>query len=663
MGVRLVKYNRTAEGNENSYYNDHDYLVNRDLANQHPIYAISGLQEVLNVLEDNIKETNKLLLEKDKATNIRIDNLILDIEKIQQDILNILDIIDNLNVIKDVKDTFTIDLDYDDTNKILKGDVKIYNDPKETNSIQVTSQGLYVPKIITEDTETITWTSVSLGESLSDIFNSGSKFSHNTSSWSNMFSPSEANRWYWNDSLQSFVQPLNTSYFNGFITQNTYDYYTHTATIRSTGADNDVNGIVIAHVIDDVGNPHTLTALCIRRGWNNSADWLLAYDYYLPDQTILFRAGNGPSGTIPGSSGSSNWNKFSNGITVRITKNENIITAACSDWNSNVINENTLITINLDDYSWGYLFRADVKYGYCNLSQPNSYFTNIDFQSKMSASSSKLLANVKISAESDNAIEQKSDGLYAPILRISEQDNNALEKVSDGYFVEKINISKKPDNALEKINDGLFVQHYSIIKSVTQDNHNFNVGDFIFYHPTGEYRLALAIDDYESNIVGMVTKIIDENNFEYQWSGFFETDIFSDTYGFAQGMPLYISDVDPGKAIQNQPDISKTVGYPIENIGIIISIERGIQYNQESVIGDFKTSANNYNIRSDGFIRIAEDIDYKLSLVNNLINTLSDDFKNNYIIITDNIVNFINVESLYSSHNVPGGLNLFIKAF
>ena len=153
-----------------------------------------------------------------------------------------------------------------------------------------------------------------------------------------------------------------------------------------------------------------------------------------------------------------------NGITVRITKNENIITAACSDWNSNVINENTLITINLDDYSWGHLFRADVKYGYCNLSQPNSYFTNIDFQSKMSANSSKLLANVKISAESDNAIEQKSDGLYAPILRISEQDNNALEKVSDGYFVEKINISKKPDNALEKINDGLFVQHYSIIK-------------------------------------------------------------------------------------------------------------------------------------------------------------------------------------------------------
>ena len=62
MGVRLVKYNRTAEGNENSYYNDHDYLVNRDLANQHPIYAISGLQEVLNVLEENIKEDGELIL-------------------------------------------------------------------------------------------------------------------------------------------------------------------------------------------------------------------------------------------------------------------------------------------------------------------------------------------------------------------------------------------------------------------------------------------------------------------------------------------------------------------------------------------------------------------------------------------------------------------------
>ena len=106
MGVRLVKYSRTNSSSSNSggqIYNDHDELTNRDLKNQHPIYAITGLQEVLNVLEDSITETNKLII----ATNERIDAILLDIEKIQKEIQDIHDIINNLNVIKDTDDTFT----------------------------------------------------------------------------------------------------------------------------------------------------------------------------------------------------------------------------------------------------------------------------------------------------------------------------------------------------------------------------------------------------------------------------------------------------------------------------------------------------------------------------------------------------------------------------
>ena len=104
MGVRLIKYNRnTTNTQDGVIFNDHDELYNRDLKNQHPIYAITGLQEVLNVLEDNIAETNRLLIEKDKATNARIDAILLDIEAIQKDIENIYDIISKLNVIKDVQ--------------------------------------------------------------------------------------------------------------------------------------------------------------------------------------------------------------------------------------------------------------------------------------------------------------------------------------------------------------------------------------------------------------------------------------------------------------------------------------------------------------------------------------------------------------------------------
>ena len=149
------------------------------------------------------------------------------------------------------------------------------------------------------------------------------------------------------------------------------------------------------------------------------------------------------------------------------------------------------------------------------------------------------------------------------------------------------------------------------------------------------------------------------------WSGFYATDVFNSSNGYTQGMPLYISDVDPGKVTQVQPDISKAVGYPVENIGLIISIERGIQYNQEASIGDFKTSANTYNVRSDGFIRVVENVDYKQTLIERLINALDDTFKSTYMVFndTEQTVRFINTDNLYDINSVPEGLNLFIKAF
>ena len=163
----------------------------------------------------------------------------------------------------------------------------------------------------------------------------------------------------------------------------------------------------------------------------------------------------------------------------------------------------------------------------------------------------------------------------------------------------------------------------------------------------------------------MVTKIIDDNTFEYMWSGFYATDIFNEDHNTVQGMPLYISDTEAGKTVQEQPDISKTVGYPVENLGIIISIERGIQYNQEASIGDFKTSANTYNVRSDGFIKIIDEVEYKQVLIQKLIDSLDDEFKTNYMIFDDanQTVQFINSNQLYDIYKVPGGLNLFIKAF
>lgn len=661
MGVRLVRYKRFSSTNGDELdYRDHDELINRDLMNQHPIYAITGLQEVLNMLEDSIEDTNDWV----RRTNIRIDNLILDIDRINQELIDIRNLIADLNIIKSVKDTYSVDMHYDDVKKEISADVKVFTDKDDTNAIQVLADGLYVPKTITEETSTIKWTEESLGETLAEIYANGIKFSHG-GSWSNIYNASEANAWYWDNSLQSFVQPKNTATFTGFVTQNLYDYYTHSVRCRSTDSDNDTNGVVIGFVFDENGHPNTLSIIAHRQdGVANS--WKLIYNYRLPGQVVVATIGNGTGGTRPGNYSSSGWNSIGNGITIRVTKHKNIVTAACSNWNSTVINEATKISIDLNNYSWGHLFQGAVRYGYCNYSQAKSFFQNIEFISENIASASKLLASVKVSTEAGNEIVIKDDGIYAPAFVISPDASNSLEKRANGYFAQGVSTSPLADNALKKLADGTFyVREHSNVRTVTQTDHGFVVGDFIYYHPWNAYQLASAIDDYDANIVGMVTKVIDANNFEYQWSGFYATDIFSNDNGFTQGMPLYISDTEPGKTTQEQPDISKAVGYPVENIGLVISIERGIQYNQEASIGDFKTSANTYNVRSDGFIRVVTDVNYKQSLVEKLLDALDDDFKTTYMVFdnTNQTVEFINTELLYSINNVPTGLNLFIKAF
>lgn len=657
MGVRLVQYNRNNNNGDGSLNRDHDELINRDLLNQHPIYAITGLQEILNILEDSIEETNTRL-------NQEIERINSDIDSINKELEIINDIISKLNVIKDVEDTYSVDMSYNKDTKILKADVKIFEDTRnDSNAIQLLAEGLYVPKTITEDSNTITWSIKSLGETLEQIYQDGIKFSHKSNSWSNVNSATEANAWYWDDTKQSFIQSKNTATFTGFVTQNFYDYYTHTATLRSTDTDNDVNGLVIGFVFDENNHPHTLSIVVNKQdGIANS--WKMIYDYMLPDEQVLFNIGNNPGGGVqPSGYSSKGWNGISNGITVQVTKYKNLVTATCSNWNSKDLNENTKISIDLNDYSWGYLFQGPVRYGYCNFSQAYSFFQDIEFISKNQATSSSLVASVKISEEDNNGIVEKEDGIYYEKFNISKENGNILQKHTDGYFVQ--GPSKQLDNAIELLDDGYYVRTHSNIKTVIKINHGFEIGDFIFYHPNDGYKKALAIDSYDSNIVGMVTKIIDDNTFEYMWSGFYATDIFNEDHDIVQGMPLYISDTEAGKTVQEQPDISKTVGYPVENLGIIISIERGIQYNQEASIGDFKTSANTYNVRSDGFIKIIDGVEYKQSLIQKLIDSLDDEFKTSYMVFDNinNTVQFINTDNLILSNKVPEGLNLFIKAF
>ena len=663
MGVRLVVHNYLYDEMDYTGTHNHDEMIHRDWVDQHPIYAISGLQEVLNTIEKNIIAINNLIVREDSLLKQYADDKDAIINKR----------IDNLNVVSSIKDTNTIDMSYDDTLKELSANVLLYKEPNGTNAIQETPNGLYVPKFLSKDTNSITWDIASLGEDLSEFFTKGIRFSHNnTSIWNDLYSLPETQSWYWDNDLQSIVQPINTDSYNGFVSSDLYNDYKHTARLVSSDIDNDANGLVIAYVKDEQGHTHTLSAM-IQRDGNTYLNYRFAiiYNFRLPGQTLV------KTYNLHDSTGG--WNTQPNGITLYVKKFSNLIDVSATTWNfdnqftdiselDDAAFEYTL-SLDLDDYSWGYLFRDKVRYGYGNLSQPASYFDHIMFYSTNKHSSLNTFANVKIDPDENNSISVNENGLFSQKFIISEDENNALVHRENGYFVQKTPLllsNTRLNGLIEETDDTYYVHKSHSFIDVEQEDHGFEVGDFIYYDTrTILYQKALAKDSFDINIVGMVSYIYDKDKFEYICSGFVETDIFVEKNGYVQGMPLYISAEEPGKVTQTQPDISKAVGYPVADKGVIISIERGIQYNQETSIGDFKVSANDYNIRSDGFIKVTENIDYKLSLVQKLLNTLDVDFIANYLIVDyeNNIVQFTNIDVLYELNDVKTGLNLFIKAF
>lgn len=382
MGVRLVKYGVI---NGTGTYN-HDELYNRDLPDQHPISAITGLEDRLKQIDINIK---------------------------------------NASGIENITNTNSLTLEYDKTTRTLTGNVNIFK--SEDNALVVKTSGLYVDKYLDvelEDTKSIHLTMEGKGETLKTMYDSGTRFAHN-GSWNNIANTSEANAWYYDSTLQSFVQPQNTSTFTGFISTVKYRTYTHRATLKSTDSDNDCIGLVIAYALDDSGNPHTLSLVVNKGGESHVGNYYYAliYDKSLPDEQVLFKKGNKTNGTIPGNHTTSGWN--SNTITLEVNKAGSTITCAASNYGTTTINQNTLIEIDLDDYSWGYLFRGKAQYGYCAQSQPKSYYQNIYFSGK-----GPLKAEAIISKQDNNMLEILNDGLYANIdLAIEEYTSDEIQEI------------------------------------------------------------------------------------------------------------------------------------------------------------------------------------------------------------------------------------------
>lgn len=107
---------------------------------------------------------------------------------------------------------------------------------------------------------------------------------------------------------------------------------------------------------------------------------------------------------------------------------------------------------------------------------------------------------------------------------------------------------------------------------VNQKMHRFQVGDVLFFDfKEHKYNKALAINHNCSEVIGVVSSLIDDDNFRFTNKGLIKTN----RYQFNNGDILYLSDSAEGKLINIEPTvIIKQIAIQSDN-GIIIDIQRG----------------------------------------------------------------------------------------
>ena len=112
------------------------------------------------------------------------------------------------------------------------------------------------------------------------------------------------------------------------------------------------------------------------------------------------------------------------------------------------------------------------------------------------------------------------------------------------------------------------------IIEITQANHFFEIGDALAYNAANQrFEKALAENSILSEVCGVVSKINSINSFEIITYGELKTG----RYPFEAGLPLYLSDIQPGKLLTIYPnEIVKEIATCTLD-GIMIDIKRALK--------------------------------------------------------------------------------------
>lgn len=298
------------------------------------------------------------------------------------------------------QDTLTFDEvpTADSTNPVYSKGIKTLTDAKQDiingnngellyhNGTNVFSQPLMNEGFVVATTADLE-TCKNSAPSFEEVFNNWLKFSHLNGV--DNAKPEELSAWTYDADINTVVQPLNTESYCGFVSPKSYSSYDIKVRLYSTGDDDDQIGMVAAFATDANGKQHTLSF--IRSPWNNTGTykWICKVDHCTYDMgstayNQILLADKTSTITIPSSAATTNWGTslIGTGTVIHMTRNGNVFTAACSQFNSSTIDENTRITIDLDQLSDTYPvlnnFKGASSWGYSTLSQPYSMYENIN---------------------------------------------------------------------------------------------------------------------------------------------------------------------------------------------------------------------------------------------------------------------------------------------
>ncbi len=190
--------------------------------------------------------------------------------------------------------------------------------------------------------------------------------------------PSELTSWSYDADNDRIRSTVNSVSFIGFISNQRYNNYTLETILRSSNNDDDYIGLVIAHATDVNGRTHTLDVM---RSLMGAAPMGILKDRGIDNLVIrnVFSGLKWPDGsTATGSfagnqnSGAYGWGNWPNGIRLKVTREDDIITIETSQINSTVYYEPAKTVIDLTSDPELAVFRGPQRYGYACQSQAGS---------------------------------------------------------------------------------------------------------------------------------------------------------------------------------------------------------------------------------------------------------------------------------------------------